>query len=114
MSHILSFKRNSSLWFCTLLNANFSLGPFNSEFANITDKDINDNSKSIKVDGNSSDSSLMSDTMRDAIEKMRSRMMAMIPDIKRQEEAARNRKRGVEKNMFLILYLNTSVLIILC
>ena len=64
-----------------------SLGPVNIEFANISDKDINDNSKSIKVEGNSSDSSLLSDTMRDAIENMRSQMLAMIPDIKRQEEA---------------------------
>ena len=65
-----------------------SLGPVNIEFANISDKDINDNSKSIKVEGNSSDSSLLSDTMRDAIENMRSQMLAMIPDIKRQEEAS--------------------------
>ena len=65
-----------------------SLGPVNIEFANITERDMNDNSKSIKVEGSSSDISLLSETMRDAIEKMRSRMLAMIPDIKRQEEAS--------------------------
>ena len=65
-----------------------SLGPVHIEFANITDKDVNDNSKGIKVDGNSSDNSMLSDNMRDAIEKMRSQMLAMIPDIKRQEEAS--------------------------
>ena len=31
---------------------------------------------------------MLSDNMRDAIEKMRSQMLAMIPDIKRQEEAS--------------------------
>ena len=65
-----------------------SLGPVNIEFANITERDMNDNSKSIKVEGSSSDISLLSETMRDAIEKMRSKMLAMIPDIKRQEEAS--------------------------
>ena len=63
-----------------------SLGPVNIEFANIADKDINDNTKSVEVQGNSSD--LLSDTLRDAIEEMRSQMLAMIPDIKRQEEAS--------------------------
>ena len=65
-----------------------SLGPVHIEFANITDKDVNDNSKGIKVEGISSDNSMLSDNMRDAIEKMRSQMLAMIPDIKRQEEAS--------------------------
>ena len=65
-----------------------SLGPVHIEFANIADKDINDNTEGIKVEGSSIDISLMSDTMRDAIEKMRSQMLAMIPDIKRQEEAS--------------------------
>ena len=59
-----------------------SLGPVNIEFANIPDKDINDNTKSVKVD------SRLSNTVKDAIEKMRSQMLAMIPDIKRQEEAS--------------------------
>ena len=63
-----------------------SLGPVNIEFANIANKDINDNTKSVKVQGNSSD--LLSETIRDAIEKMRNQMLAMIPDIKRQEEAS--------------------------
>ena len=68
-----------------------SLGPVNIEFADIADKDrdMNDNAKGIKVEANPRDKvCLVSDTMRDAIEKMRSQMLAMIPDIKRQEEAS--------------------------
>ena len=68
-----------------------SLGPVNIEFADIADKDrdMNDNAKRIKVEANPRDEvCLVSDSMRDAIEKMRSKMLAMIPDIKRQEEAS--------------------------
>ena len=66
-----------------------SLGPVNIEFADIADKDMNDNAKGIKVEANPMDEvCLVSDTMRDAIEMMRSKMLAMIPDIKRQEEAS--------------------------
>ena len=66
-----------------------SLGPVNIEFADIADKDMNDNAKGIKVEANPMDEvCFVSDTMRDAIEMMRSKMLAMIPDIKRHEEAS--------------------------
>ena len=68
-----------------------SLGPVNIEFADIADKDrdMNDNAKSIKVKANPrNEVCLLSDIMRDEIEKMRSKMLSMIPDIKRQEEAS--------------------------
>ena len=68
-----------------------SLGPVNIEFASITDKDMNDNNQSIKVEANSNKEAgagLLSDIMRDAIEEMRSKMLTMIPDIKRQEAAS--------------------------
>ena len=68
-----------------------SLGPVNIEFADIADKDrdMNENATSIKVEANPRDTvCLVSDIMRDGIEKMRSKMLAMIPDIKRQEEAS--------------------------
>ena len=61
-----------------------SLGPVNFEFANITERDMNDNSKSIKVEENSKIIKVegnSSDTLRDAIEKMRIKMLAMFPDI---------------------------------
>ena len=51
----------------------------------------NDNTPSIKVEENSNKevgAGLLSDIMRDAIEEMRSKMLTMIPDIKRQEEAS--------------------------
>ena len=70
-----------------------SLGPVNIEFADITDtdRDMNDNTPSIKVEEHSNKevgTGLLSDIMRDAIEEMRSKMLTMIPDIKRQEEAS--------------------------
>ena len=68
-----------------------SLGPVNNEFADIADKDrdVNDNAKGMKVEAKPRDEvCLVSDTMRDAIEKMRSKMLAMMPDIKRREEAS--------------------------
>ena len=68
-----------------------SLGPVNIEFAEIEDKDkdMNDNAKGINVEANLRDEvCLVSDIMRDAIEKMRSKMLAMIPDIKQQEKAS--------------------------
>ena len=68
-----------------------SLGPVNIEFADIADKDrdMNENATSIKVEANPRDTvCLVSDIMRDGIEKMRGKMLAMIPDIKRQEEAS--------------------------
>ena len=70
-----------------------SLGPVNIEFASITDteRDMNDNTPSIKVEANSNreaGAGLLSDIMRDAIEEMRSKMLTMIPDIKRQEAAS--------------------------
>ena len=50
---------------------------------------MKDNTKGIKVEANPRDEvCLVSDTMRDAIEKMRSKMLAMIPNIKRQEKAS--------------------------
>ena len=68
-----------------------SLGAVNIEFADIEDiRDVNDNSKSVKVDENSSSGigvSPVSDTLREAIEEMRGKVLVMVPDIKRQEEA---------------------------
>ena len=50
---------------------------------------MNDNAKGIKVEDKPRDEvCLLSDIMRDGIEKMRSKMLSMIPDIKRQEEAS--------------------------
>ena len=46
-------------------------------------RDMNDNTKGIKVGANPRDEvCLVSDTMGDAIEKMWSKMLAMIPNIK--------------------------------
>ena len=57
-----------------------------------TDKlEINGNSKSLKVNGIvKEENSLLSDIMRNGIEEMRRKMLAKIPDIKRQEEASDN------------------------
>ena len=55
-----------------------------------TDKvEINANSKNVKVNGSfKEENTLLSDVMRNGIEEMRSKVLAMIPDIKRQEEAS--------------------------
>ena len=51
--------------------------------------DMNENTKRVKSSGNGKeDNRPLSDVMKDAIEEMRSKMLAMIPDIKRQEEAS--------------------------
>ena len=51
--------------------------------------DMNDNTKSVKKIGNRKEENRpLSDVMRDAIEEVRSKMLAMIPDVKRQEEAS--------------------------
>ena len=53
-----------------------------------TDKlEMNGNSESVKVNVKEENSPL-SDIMRNCIEDMRSKMLAMIPDMKRQEEAS--------------------------
>ena len=55
-----------------------------------TDKlEMNGNSKSAKVNVKE-ENSLLSDIMRNGIEEMRSKMLAKIPDLKRQEEASDN------------------------
>ena len=72
MSFFFDFDDNSA---CSN-KVDTSLGPVNFEFANITERDMNDNSKSIKVEGSSSDISLLSETMRDAIAKMRIKMLS--------------------------------------
>ena len=55
----------------------------------ITDRDDNENSKRIKIK-RIEGKTLPSDILRDSIEEMRSKLLAMIPDIKRQEEAGDN------------------------
>ena len=52
----------------------------------ITDRDVKENPKSIKIKKNEGKTH-PSDILRDSIEEMRSKMLTMIPDIKRQEEA---------------------------
>ena len=62
--------------------------PVNSPEAHLTGKDkpdVNDNSSVKEV---KEDTSPLSNIMRDAIEEMRSKMLSMIPDIKRQEEVS--------------------------
>ena len=56
---------------------------------NMGKPDMNDNTKRVKaVVGGMESNSLLSDTLKDSIEEMRSKVLAMIPDIKRQEEAS--------------------------
>ena len=54
--------------------------------AHLIDRDINENSESIKIK-NKDGKNLPSDTLGDAIEEMRNKVLAMIPGIKMQEEA---------------------------